>query len=153
MRDDSIPQTPPLPAHFDRPIMSCLDCPGHRTALPLGLGARERIGPYFCCCASRLLQAPTAIGSLLYHDIRVGRVGELFAGDLGMAYLGSQGDVWDSHKDVAMASLAAVVAMCFTALVNRHLQRDFTREWIESLYGRHKEPLGEDEIMRLSKKW
>lgn len=68
----------------------------------------------------------------------------LFGGDLG-----TQGDIWDSHKDMALASLGALTAMTFTALLNFYLQRDFTREWIESLQVKHAEPLGEDEIKRL----
>ena len=28
---------------------------------------------------------------------------ELFGGDLGVAYLGSQGDIWDAQKDMALA--------------------------------------------------
>ena len=35
---------------------------------------------------------------------------EIFGGELGMAYLGTQADVWDAHKDMALASLGAVVA-------------------------------------------
>jgi putative membrane protein len=37
----------------------------------------------------------------------------LFAGDLGMAYLGTQGDVWDAHKDMAAAAIGAVTALCW----------------------------------------
>jgi len=76
---------------------------------------------------------------------------ELFGGDLGMAYLGTQGDVWDSHKDMALASLGALIAMSFTALLNSFLQRDFAREWVDSLRVKHHDPLGEDEIARLLK--
>ncbi len=36
---------------------------------------------------------------------------EVFGGDLGQAYLGTQGDVWDAHKDMALASLGALFAM------------------------------------------
>ena len=32
---------------------------------------------------------------------------ELFGGDLGVAYLGSQGDMWDAQKDMALAGLGA----------------------------------------------
>jgi putative membrane protein len=35
----------------------------------------------------------------------------LFGGDLGMAYLGTQGDVWDAHRDMAFASVGATLAM------------------------------------------
>lgn len=35
----------------------------------------------------------------------------LFGGDLGQAYLGTQGDVWDAQKDAAMAALGAALAV------------------------------------------
>lgn len=35
----------------------------------------------------------------------------VFGGDLGQAYLGTQGDVWDAQKDSAMAGLGALVAV------------------------------------------
>lgn len=76
---------------------------------------------------------------------------EFFGGDLGMAYLGTQGDVWDAHKDMALASLGALIAMSFTAVLNSFLQRDFAREWVDSLRVKHHDPLGEDEIARLLK--
>jgi putative membrane protein len=74
---------------------------------------------------------------------------ELFGGDLGIAYLGTQGDVWDAHKDMALASLGALIAMTATAAINIALQRDFAREWSESLRVKHPEPLGEYEIRQM----
>lgn len=74
---------------------------------------------------------------------------ELFGGDLGIAYLGTQGDVWDAQKDMALASLGALIAMGVTAAINRSLQRDFAREWTESLRVKERRPLGEDAIRRL----
>ncbi|MGE0666814.1 MAG: DUF2238 domain-containing protein [Sphingomonadales bacterium] len=41
-----------------------------------------------------------------------------FGGELGMAYLGTQGDVWDAHKDMALASAGALIAMLITVGVN-----------------------------------
>ncbi|HET7812535.1 MAG TPA: DUF2238 domain-containing protein [Steroidobacteraceae bacterium] len=64
-------------------------------------------------------------------------------GDLGQAYLGTQGDVWDAHKDMALASLGALVSMCVTALINSRLQRDFANEWAESIRVKRRQPLGE----------
>jgi putative membrane protein len=75
-----------------------------------------------------------------------------FGGDLGAAYLGTQGDVWDAHKDMALASLGAVIAMLITGLLNLSLQRDFAREWADSLRVKHPKPLGEDELARLWRK-
>ena len=73
----------------------------------------------------------------------------LFGGDLGIAYLGTQGDVWDAHKDMALASVGALVAMGITAGINMRIQKDFTKEWKLSLRVKDKKPLGEDEIKRL----
>ncbi|MCL4316227.1 MAG: DUF2238 domain-containing protein [Gammaproteobacteria bacterium] len=74
---------------------------------------------------------------------------EFFGGDLGIAYLGTQGDVWDAHKDMALASLGALTAIGFTGLLNSYLQRDFAREWADSLRIKNPKPLGEDELTRL----
>lgn len=74
---------------------------------------------------------------------------ELFGGDLGAAYLGTQGDIWDAHKDMLLASLGALTAMGITAAINAALQRDFAREWADSLCVKHGEPLGEDAIARM----
>ena len=76
---------------------------------------------------------------------------ELFGGDLGIAYLGTQGDVWDAHKDMALASLGAILAMGVTMSINGALQRDFALEWAESLRVKRSEPLGERAIANLLK--
>jgi putative membrane protein len=73
---------------------------------------------------------------------------EVFGGDLGAAYLGTQGDIWDAHKDMALASLGALIAMLMTAAINARFQRDFARDWIDSLTVKHPRPLGEDELIR-----
>ena len=74
---------------------------------------------------------------------------ELFGGDLGQAYLGTQGDVWDAHKDMALASLGALIAMLVTYAINRALQRDFAAEWADSLRVKLQHPLGEDAVARM----
>jgi putative membrane protein len=48
--------------------------------------------------------------SVIYELIEWGAA-LLFGGDLGQAYLGTQGDVWDAQKDTALATLGAVVSM------------------------------------------
>ncbi len=77
---------------------------------------------------------------------------ELFGGDLGVAYLGTQGDVWDAHKDMGLATTGAVIAMLVTAAINLAIQSDFAREWRESLAVKHRRPLGEVEMARLRRK-
>jgi putative membrane protein len=89
--------------------------------------------------------------SMLYELIEWAAA-EILGGDLGAAYLGTQGDVWDAQKDMALATLGAVIAMAVTAALNKRWQRDFNREWAASLKVKHKRPLGEDELARLKKK-
>lgn len=86
--------------------------------------------------------------SMLYELIEWGAA-EFFGGDLGIAYLGTQGDVWDAHKDMLLATVGALIAMLITMGLNMYLQKDFAREWSRSLKVKHSEPLGEDEIARL----
>jgi putative membrane protein len=81
--------------------------------------------------------------SMLYELIEWGAA-EYFGGELGAAYLGTQGDIWDAHKDMALASLGGLIAMTITALVNHRMQRDFAREWAESIRVKRKKPLGEE---------
>jgi putative membrane protein len=85
--------------------------------------------------------------SMLYELIEWGAA-ETVGSDLGQAYLGTQGDVWDAHKDMALASLGALIAMTITALVNRRMQRDFAAEWAESIRVKRRKPLGEEAIVK-----
>ena len=86
--------------------------------------------------------------SMLYELIEWGAAVNI-GGELGQAYLGTQGDIWDAQKDMALASLGALLAMLVTAALNWRYQRDFAREWNESWRVKGAEPLGEDELARL----
>lgn len=74
---------------------------------------------------------------------------ELFGGELGVVYLGMQGDVWDAQKDMLVAGIGALLAMIITAVININLQRDFAREWNDSLKVKGRRPLGEYAIMKM----
>lgn len=89
--------------------------------------------------------------SMLYELIEWGAA-NVVGGDLGMAYLGTQGDVWDAHKDMALASLGALIAMTVTACINLIYQRDFAREWADSFRVKGREPLGEVALAELIRK-
>ena len=80
--------------------------------------------------------------SMLYELIEWGAA-MIFGGSLGQAYLGTQGDVWDAHWDMALASLGALITMTIVASINKARHRDFAREWNESL--RIKDPFPLDE--------
>jgi putative membrane protein len=92
-----------------------------------------------------------ALSTSLIFELIEWMVVELVASDLGMTYLGTQGDVWDAHKDMALAGLGALITMSVAMMVNARLQRDFAREWLDSLRVKHPEPLGEERIARLMK--
>ena len=89
--------------------------------------------------------------SMLYELIEWG-ASNVFGEGTGMAYLGTQGDPWDSHKDMLLASLGALTSMLITALVNWRSQRDFGREWADSLRVHHPRPLGEEVLARRAAK-
>lgn len=50
--------------------------------------------------------------STVYELVEWGAA-EVFGGDLGQAYLGTQGDVWDGQKDSALAALGALVSVAW----------------------------------------
>ena len=90
----------------------------------------------------------TMSSSMLFELIEWGAV-LVVGGELGQAYLGTQGDEWDAHKDMALASLGALISMGVTAGINIYLQRDFAREWAKSLRIRGRAPLGEVAIKKM----
>jgi putative membrane protein len=98
---------------------------------------------------SYFLPLDLTMSTSMIYELVEWAAAEAFGGELGQAYLGTQGDVWDAHKDMALASAGALVAMLITYAINRVLQRDFAQEWAESLRVKHKRPLGEDEIARM----
>ncbi len=52
--------------------------------------------------------------STLYEFIEWGAA-IFFGSELGMAYLGTQGDLWDAHKDMALANLGALISLALAA--------------------------------------
>ena len=70
--------------------------------------------------------------SMLYELIEWAAAVNL-GGDLGQAYVGAQGDVWDAQKDMAMATLGALVSMCVVALINWKFDKNFGTELRDSL--------------------
>lgn len=53
--------------------------------------------------------------SMLYEIIEWAAA-ELFGGDLGVSYLGVQGDIWDAQKDMFLASIGALVTALYFCL-------------------------------------
>jgi len=86
--------------------------------------------------------------SMLYELLEWGAVA-LFGGELGTAYLGTQGDEWDAQKDMALATFGAVLSMSTTALINWKYSKRFGEEWWESLTIKDKRPLGEVRLQEM----
>lgn len=82
---------------------------------------------------SYFLPLDLTLSSSAFYEMIEWAAAEVFGGDLGAAYVGTQGDPWDAQKDMALAAGGALIAMLVTALVNWKCQRDFAREWVESL--------------------
>lgn len=62
--------------------------------------------------------AAVAMVSMLYEQVEM-FAALLFGGELGQAYLGTQGDVWDAQKDSAMALSGALLAAAIAAATRR----------------------------------
>ncbi len=58
-----------------------------------------------------------------FYELIEWLVADIFFPAEGVAYLGTQGDVWDAQKDMALACSGAVVAMLFTNGMKRILGR------------------------------
>lgn len=57
--------------------------------------------------------------SLVYELIEWGAAA-FFGGELGAAYLGTQGDIWDAQKDMALATLGGLIAIVLLAAYRKH---------------------------------
>jgi putative membrane protein len=68
--------------------------------------------------------------------------------EVGAAYLGMQGDVWDAQKDITFASFGALLAMSITAAINARYKRDFASDFLRSLDVKQTKPLGEEGMSR-----
>ena len=69
-----------------------------------------------------ILPVTFIMGHSVVYELIEWAAAEAFGGDLGEAYLGTQGDTWDAQKDMALASLGAVLGLALV-LVRERLQR------------------------------
>jgi len=77
----------------------------------------------------------------------------LFGGDLGVAYLGTQGDVWDAQKDMFLAGIGSIVTMFVTLIVILSYKgKKYLAEIKESFRVKKKEELGEVALQKMEKR-
>jgi putative membrane protein len=86
--------------------------------------------------------------SMLYEIVEWAIV-LVVAPELGQSYLGTQGDEWDAHKDMALATLGGFVTLSITAFINWRLHPGFSAEIRESLVAADPKPLGEVRLAEL----
>ena len=73
----------------------------------------------------------------------------IFGGELGQAYLGTQGDEWDAQKDMALAGSGAVLTMLVIAGINWRYDPDFWKDMREGFRVKAEQPLGEVRLREL----
>jgi putative membrane protein len=84
--------------------------------------------------------------SALYEIIEWG-IAQKVAPGAGIAFLGSQGDIWDAQKDMTMAGIGALLAMIIIGVINWKWNPDFGREFREGFrIQKGDRPLGEEKL-------
>ncbi|HUR30916.1 MAG TPA: DUF2238 domain-containing protein [Saprospiraceae bacterium] len=63
------------------------------------------------------IEITLSIGSL--YELIEWAVADVFFPEQGMAYLGTQGDIWDAQKDIALAVFGAIVATTIVSSVKK----------------------------------
>lgn len=67
------------------------------------------------------------------YEIIEWKAAAITAPDLGLAFLGTQGDIWDAQKDMLLAGTGAIVAMLIVFLLNLWLDRNTLAEIRDSV--------------------
>lgn len=81
------------------------------------------------------------------YEIVEWKAAAITAPELGLAFLGTQGDVWDAQKDMLVAGIGAIVAMLVVFLLNLWLNPTAWSEIRESLrLPADDKPLGEADL-------
>jgi putative membrane protein len=79
-----------------------------RDLLGHGAGAHKRWAPWLSVAALAALSS--------FFEIVEAVVAQIVHPDLGIAYLGTQGDIWDAQKDMGAALIGAIVAALWLSL-------------------------------------
>jgi putative membrane protein len=70
--------------------------------------------------------------------------------DAGLAFLGSQGDIWDAQKDMALAGLGALITMVIVFILHVILNKNWKKEMKESFsIPDDDKPLGEVKLVEM----
>lgn len=95
------------------------------------------------------LPLDVTLSTSAFYELLEWATASVAGSDASNDFLGSQGDIWDAQKDMALATLGALIAMTFIALITWHYKRDFAQEFGESFKLKRTAPLGEEAIAQL----
>lgn len=94
----------------------------------------------------------TLATSCIYELIEWG-VAAIVNPEAGLAFLGSQGDIWDAQKDMALAGVGALIALGIVFFINLKYNKNVWSDFKASLrIPKDDKPLGEVKLKELMKK-
>ena len=92
-------------------------------------------------------------GSALY-EIMEWLTAALVDPNAGLAFLGTQDDIWDAQKDMLMAGIGALIALLIVFVIKWMVDRNHWREIAISLrIPKDDKPLGENKLREYLKNW
>ncbi len=80
---------------------------------------------------SHLVPLSFILSTSLLYELLEWAAAVVLGGDVGIEFLGSQGDIWDAQKDSFCAFIGAAIAMASIAIVFYATKRDYPIEWIQ----------------------
>lgn len=99
--------------HFDRLVHFCYGLLMAKPTLDLFAARAQPVGIW-----KWIMPVLFLVSHGVVYEVLEWFAAELFGGELGVAFLGTQGDEWDAQKDVALASLGAVLGVTAWQLVS-----------------------------------
>lgn len=78
---------------------------------------------------SYFLPLDLVMSSSLLYELIEWAAAIYYGGDLGAAFLGTQGDEWDAHRDMALAGLGGLLSTLTVLAINHWQGRDLTLSW------------------------
>lgn len=97
------------------------------------------------------LPLDVTLSTSAFYELLEWATAAVVGSDASNDFLGSQGDVWDAQKDMALAALGALIAMTLIVLITWRYKRDFAQEFGESFKLKRTAPLGEEALARMQR--
>lgn len=100
--------------HYDRFVHLFY---GLSLAIPLQEVFQQRLNTLRM--TARILALNILLSTSALYELLEWFAAELFGGELGAAYLGTQGDIWDAHADIALAGLGGLLVYIAQSVYSR----------------------------------